>query len=230
TGVYSFFLLLPLMLRIANAYLFPRKKWPHLIFWHLATAVTFSAAHTLLMSLSRQLIAPLIGLGPYDYGIMLYRYPMEFSNDLVGYTSIIGLYYFFQRYRLAQAQQLAAAELQTKLAQAQLENLRLQLQPHFLFNTLNTISSVMYEDVRAADAVITQLVDLLRLTLQASRTHEIPLAEELEIARLYLDLMQKRFENKLQVSYAIDPSLNDTLVPQLVLQPLLENSLRHGMK
>src|SRR3954449_4217683 len=125
TGVYSFFLLLPLMLRVANAYLFPRKKWPHLILWHLATAVTFSAAHTLLMSLSRQLIAPLIGLGPYDYGIMLYRYPMEFSNDLVGYTLIIGLYYYFQRYRLAQAQQLAAAELQTKLAQAQLENLRL---------------------------------------------------------------------------------------------------------
>src|SRR5947207_2796761 len=132
--------------------------------------------------------------------------------------------------RFAQAQQLAAAKLQTELAQAQLENLRLQLQPHFLFNTLNTISSVMYEDVRAADAMITQLGDLLRLTLQASRTHEIPLAEELEIARLYLDLMQKRFENKLQVSYAIDPSLNDTLVPQLVLQPLLENSLRHGMK
>ena len=106
----------------------------------------------------------------------------------------------------------------------------MQLQPHFLFNTLNTISSVMYEDVRAADAMITQLSDMLRLTLQASRAHEIPLAEELEITRLYLDLMQKRFENKLRVSYEIDPSLNEALVPQLILQPLLENSLRHGMK
>jgi signal transduction histidine kinase len=230
TGVYSFLLLLPFMLRVANAYLFPPKLWPRLILWHLSAAVAFSAAHTLLMSLSRQLIAPLIGLGPYDYGIMLYRYPMEFSNDLVGYTSIIGLYYFFQRYRLAQAQQLAAAELQTKLAQAQLENLRLQLQPHFLFNTLNTISSLMYEDVRAADAMLAQLSDLLRLTLRVSRTHEIRLAEELEIAGVYLQLMQKRYENKLRVSYAIDPALNDSLVPQLILQPLLENSLRHGMK
>lgn len=88
----------------------------------------------------------------------------------------------------------------------------------------------MYEDVRAADAMITQLSDLLRLTLHASRSHEIPLSEELEIARLYLDLMQKRFENKLRVSYAVDPSLNDSLVPQLILQPLLEKSLRHGMK
>jgi LytS/YehU family sensor histidine kinase len=131
---------------------------------------------------------------------------------------------------MSQAEKLAAAELQTKLAQAQLENLRLQLQPHFLFNTLNTISSVMYEDVRAADAMITQLSDMLRLTLHASRSHEIPLAEELEITRLYMELMQKRYESKLQVTYAIDESLRNSLVPQLILQPLLENSLRHGMK
>jgi LytS/YehU family sensor histidine kinase len=78
--------------------------------------------------------------------------------------------------------------------------------------------------------MITQLSDLLRLTLRASRAHEIPLAEELQITRLYLDLMQKRFEEKLRVNYAIDAALNDSLVPQLILQPLLENSLRHGMK
>ena len=161
---------------------------------------------------------------------MFYRYPMELSNDLVGFTSIVCLYYYFRKFRLAQAQQLAAAQLKTKLAEAQLENLRLQLQPHFLFNTLNTISSVMYEDVKAAESMVTQLSDLLRLTLRASRTHEIPLGDELQITRLYLDLMQKRYEEKLRVDYAIDGALNDSLVPQLILQPLLENSLRHGMK
>jgi len=230
TGVYSVFLLLPLVFRFTRVYLFERKGWLKLGLFHLAAAVLFSAVHTTMMAISRHFLAPLMGLGPYDYGIMTYRYPMEFSNDLIGFTVIVGLYSFYQRLRIAQAQQLAAAELQTKLVQAQLENLRLQLQPHFLFNTLNTISSVMYEDVRAADAMITRLSDLLRLTLQASRAHEIPLAEELEITRLYLDLMQKRFENKLRVTYVIDPSLNETLVPQLILQPLLENSLRHGMK
>jgi len=230
TGVYSVFLLLPLIFRFARIYLYERKGWLRLGLFHLAAAVLFSAAHTTMMAISRHFLAPLMGLGAYDYGIMTYRYPMEFSNDLIGFTVIVGLYSFYQRLRIAQAQQLAAAELQTKLAQAQLENLRLQLQPHFLFNTLNTISSVMYEDVRAADAMITQLSDLLRLTLQASRAHEIPLAEELEIARLYLDLMQRRFENKLCVTYSVDPSLNSSLVPQLILQPLLENSLRHGMK
>src|SRR5438309_3450338 len=230
TGVYSVFLLLPLIFRFARIYLYERKGWLRLGLFHLAAALLFSSAHTTMMAISRHFLAPLMGLGPYDYGIMTYRYPMEFSNDLMGFTVIVGLYSFYQRLRIAQAQQLAAAELRTELAQAQLENLRLQLQPHFLFNTLNTISSVMYEDVRAADAMITQLSDLLRLTLRASRAHEIPLAEELEITRLYLDLMQKRFENKLRVSYAIDASLHETLVPQLILQPLLENSLRHGMK
>jgi len=230
TGVYAFCLLLPLAFRVGRIYLFERKGWLRLAGWHLATAVTFSAAHTTLMAVSRHLLSPILGLGPYDYGIMTYRYPMEFSNDLVAFSLIMTLYYFFERYRTAQAQQLAAAELQTKLAQAQLENLRLQLRPHFLFNTLNTISSVMYEDIRAADEMINQLSELLRLTLGGSRAHEIPLDEELQITRLYLDLMQKRYENKIRIRYAIDERLKNSLVPQLILQPLLENSLRHGMK
>lgn len=230
TGVYSVFVLLPFIFLFARYYLFKCQGWARRVAWHVSGAIVFSFLHTSMMALSRQILAPLAGFGPYDYGIMSYRYPMEFSNDFMGYTIIVLAYYSFERYRLAQADKLAAAELQTKLAQAQLENLRLQLQPHFLFNTLNTISAVMYEDVRSADAMITQLSELLRLTLRASRAHEIPLAEELEITRLYMDLMQKRFENKLRVTYAIDSSLNNLLVPQLILQPLLENSLRHGMK
>lgn len=232
TGVYTAFVLLPFVFWLANLYLFRKKRlnWTAVAFCHLAAGIAFSLAHTYLMAMTRQLLAPLVGLGPYDYGIMFYRYPMELSNDLVGFTSIVCLYYYFRKFRLAQAQQLAAAQLKTKLAEAQLENLRLQLQPHFLFNTLNTISSVMYEDVKAADVMLTQLSDLLRLTLRASRTHEIPLADELQITHLYLDLMQKRYEEKLRVRYDIDAALNDSLVPQLILQPLLENSLRHGMK
>lgn len=232
TGVYTAFVLLPFVFWVANLYLFRRKRlnWVAIAFCHLTAGVLFSLAHTYLMAITRQMIAPLVGLGPYDYGIMFYRYPMELSNDLIGFTSVVCLYYYFRKFRVAQAQQLAAAQLKTKLAEAQLENLRLQLQPHFLFNTLNTISSVMYEDVKAADLMVTQLSDLLRLTLRASRTHEIPLADELQITRLYLDLMQKRYEEKLRVRYEIDGELNDSLVPQLVLQPLLENSLRHGMK
>jgi two-component system, LytTR family, sensor kinase len=230
TGVYSVFLLLPLVLRAADFYLFKVKGWVRRVAIHLAAAVAFSFLHTSLMAISRWIVAPWIGLGPYDYGIMRFRYPMEFSNDLLGYTIIVLVYYFFERLRIAQAQQLAAAELQAKLAQAQLENLRLQLQPHFLFNTLNTISSVMYEDVPAADAMLTQLSELLRLTLRTANSHEIPLAQELEITRLYLQIMQKRFESNLRVTYSVDAALENSLVPQLILQPLVENSLRHGLK
>jgi len=229
TGVYSVFLLLPFIFLLARYYLFECQGWARRIALHLSGAVLFSFLHTTMMALSRRVLAPAVGLGEYDYGIMTYRYAMEFSKDLLSYTIIVLAYYAFERYRITEAEKLATAELQTKLAQAQLENLRLQVQPHFLFNTLNTISSVMYEDVRAADAMITQLSDLLRLTLRASRAQEIPLEEELQIARLYLDLMQKRFENKLRISYSIDPALKNSLVPQLILQPLLENSLRHGM-
>ncbi len=229
TGVYSVFFLLPFVVLFARYYLFECQGWTRRIALHLSGAFLFSFLHTTMMALSRKVLAPAVGLGEYDYGIMTYRYAMEFSKDLLSYTIIVLAYYAFERYRIAEAEKLATAELQTKLAQAQLENLRLQVQPHFLFNTLNTISSVMYEDVRAADAMITQLSDLLRLTLRASRAQEIPLEEELEIARLYMDLMQKRFESKLRVHYSIDPAVKSSLVPQLILQPLLENSLRHGM-
>src|SRR5439155_389782 len=136
TGVYSVLVLLPLVLRFARIYLFEKKGWLLLAAKHLAGAVAFSAVHTSIMALSRHYIFPLLGQGPYDYGIMFYRYPMELSNDLISYTVFVVVYYYFERLRIAQAQQLAAAKLQTELAQAQLENLRLQLQPHFLFNTL----------------------------------------------------------------------------------------------
>jgi two-component sensor histidine kinase len=230
TGVYSAFILLPLVFRAARFYVLVRKGWLGPIGFHLAGAVGYSFLHTTLMAVSRWLISPLVGLGSYDYGDMRFRYPMEFSNDLLGYTVIVMVFYFLERLRIAQAQQLAAAELHAKLAQAQLENLRLQLQPHFLFNTLNTISSVMYEDVHAADAMLTQLSDLLRLTLRTANSHEIPLAQELEITRLYLQIMQKRFEQNLRVTYSVESALENSLVPQLILQPLVENSLRHGMK
>lgn len=230
TGVYIVFLLLPLVFRYVRLYLFRGKSWIEIAAMHLVGAAWFSFLHTSLMAGSRWLIAPLVGLGPYRYGLMRYRYPMEFSNDLVSFTVIVLAFYLVERLRIAQAQQLAAAELQAQLAEAQLQNLRLQLQPHFLFNTLNTISAVMYEDVKAADAMLQQLSDLLRLTLRAAKAQEIRLAEELEITRLYLKIMQRRFEEKLRVTYRVEPESEDSLVPQLILQPLVENSLRHGLK
>jgi LytS/YehU family sensor histidine kinase len=181
------------------------------------------------MALSRAAIFPLFGLGRYDYGIMVFRYPMEFSGDLSGYAIIVGFFYFFRRLREAQQREIVAAQLEARLAEAQLENLRLQLNPHFLFNTLNMISSVMYEDAKTADAMITRLSDLLRFTLRAESKPEIRVDEELEITRMYLEIMKARFEDKLQVKYEVETGVQEALIPQLILQPLVENAVRHGM-
>ena len=125
--------------------------------------------------------------------------------------------------------QAAAAELDAQLADARLNALRAQLNPHFLFNTLNGISTLVDEDPPGARRMIARLSDLLRHTLSEGDEQEIQLARELEMLRLYLDIMEVRFQGKLEVSIDSETSLDDALVPNLVLQPLVENAFRHGL-
>jgi len=188
---------------------------------HLAVLIAASVAHTTLMWGSRVLIFPLVGLGPYDYGIMPTRYFMEFPSDVFIYAITVGLTIFYDR-------QLRTAQLEKTLAQAQLQNLRLQLNPHFLFNTLNTISGVMYEDVRAADRMIARLSDLLRSTLDQGDAQEVTLEREIEFLRLYVETMKARFEERLEVAVEASAETRGAMVPPLVLQPLVENSIKHG--
>jgi two-component system, LytTR family, sensor kinase len=122
-----------------------------------------------------------------------------------------------------------AAELHAQVTDARLNALRAQLNPHFLFNTLNAVSTLVDEDPPGARRMIARLSDLLRHTLGEGDEQEIPLARELEMLRRYLDIMEVRFQGKLEVSIETDASLDDALVPNLVLQPLLENAFRHGL-
>jgi LytS/YehU family sensor histidine kinase len=105
----------------------------------------------------------------------------------------------------------------------------MQLQPHFLFNTLHSISALMHRDVEAADRMLTRLSDLLRLTLESASTPEVPLSRELDFLDAYLEIQQTRFEERLEVVRDIDPLALDALVPNLLLQPLVENAIRHGV-
>jgi LytS/YehU family sensor histidine kinase len=125
--------------------------------------------------------------------------------------------------------ELTASRLESKLATAQLEVLRMQLQPHFLFNTLHAISALMYRNVEGADRMVARLSDFLRLSLDTAGMQEVPLKREMEFLDKYLDIEQVRFGDRLQVSRAIDPETLDRLVPNLVLQPLVENAVRHGI-
>jgi two-component system LytT family sensor kinase len=125
--------------------------------------------------------------------------------------------------------QAEAAELHAQVADARLNALRAQLNPHFLFNTLNAVSTLVDEDPPGARSMIARLSDLLRHTLGESNEQEIPLGREIEMLRRYLDIMEVRFQGKLEVSIQSEASLDDALVPNLVLQPLVENAFHHGI-
>jgi two-component system LytT family sensor kinase len=119
--------------------------------------------------------------------------------------------------------------LEGQLAQAQLQALRLQLQPHFLFNTLNTIAALVSTDARAAERMVTRLSELLRQTLHSASEQEVPLSRELEMLSPYLEIQRLRFSDRLRVDIDVDPDVETALVPSLLLQPLIENAIRHGI-
>jgi len=224
TGAFAAAVVLPLAIWMAHRYRL--DTWDatvllHNLPLHLAALAVGSAVHTSLNWGLRVLIFPLAGLGSYNYGAMPIRYFMELPSDVLGYAITVGLTTLYYR-------QFRAAQLEKTLAQAQLQNLRLQLNPHFLFNTLNTISSVMYEDVRIADRMIARLSDLLRSTVDQGDAQEVTLERELEFLRLYVETMKARFEERLEVAVVATAETHGAMVPPLVLQPLVENSIKHG--
>jgi two-component system, LytTR family, sensor kinase len=149
--------------------------------------------------------------------------------DLILYWMLVAVtlaYNYFHRYR---EEALRASQLQYQLAQAQLEALKMQLNPHFLFNTLHAISSLLHKDVEIADRMIARLGDFLRLTLENGGDQEITLEEELNFLKCYLDIELIRFQDRLSVETEIEPTTLDAMVPNLILQPIVENAIKHGI-
>jgi sensor histidine kinase YesM len=133
-------------------------------------------------------------------------------------------YYLKYREREVQASRLAAL-----LARAELDALKMQLHPHFLFNTLQTVSALMHKDVELADEMLARLADLLRATLDTAQAQEVPLRQELDFIETYLEIEQARLGARLRIRFEIEPEARDALVPNLILQPLVENAVRHGI-
>jgi two-component sensor histidine kinase len=190
----------------------------------LAVHIPASVVMTLKIPLQEPLAALLFGVT---------RSPASFLKiyvTLLTYWAILGIGAALRQTRELRARELNAARLQTELARAQLDALRMRLHPHFLFNTLNGISALMRENVEAADLMLTRLSDLLRLALDRADRQEVPLADEMEFVRKYLDLQQIRFGDRLRVVIDVDPETLPLAVPSLGLQPLVENALRHGVE
>lgn len=231
TGAYSagilFFGLLLFMRRVPLFDRDGRLAGRRIPLYALALLV-YAVTHTSMMWASREVLFPLAGLGNYDYGRMPIRYLMELPVQLVGFCIMVGVVHATWRIDEARKRRLRATELEASLARAQLQNLRLQLQPHFLFNALNTISSVMYTDPAAADEMIDRLSELLRVSLRTTQTDEVPLSEELATLDAYLAIMKARFGDRLDVRIDVDAAAQAIPVPSMILQPLIENAVRHG--
>src|SRR5215467_11058272 len=149
-------------------------------------------------------------------------------TGVITYWLVIGLYQLIHFYQAAMERQTRAAQLQTQLSHAELENLKSQLHPHFLFNSLHTIGVLMQEDVDAASHLLASIGDLLRTALER-RENEITLESELEFVGKYLEIEQTRFHDRLKVHMDVPPDLLGVYVPSLALQPLVENAIKHGI-
>jgi hypothetical protein len=149
--------------------------------------------------------------------------------SLVAYWDILGVSYAVDSYRRLQDRAVHAALLERQLAQAQLLALKMQLQPHFLFNALNSVASLLRSDLAGAEHMLARLGDFLRLTLEEADHQEVPLRQEIEYLRCYLEIEQIRFRERLSVRFDVEPAALDHPVPSLILQPILENAIRHGI-
>lgn len=157
----------------------------------------------------------------------------NFKGDLVESMVIFwGAFFFFRGfgyYQQFREKETIAAQLQVQLANAQIAALRMQLNPHFLFNTMNSISSLMRSDIDAADSMLEQMSSLLRMTLERKDVQLIPLHDEIEFIETYLAMQDRRYTGRIIRTLSVDPELHDALVPAMILQPIVENAFAHGL-
>jgi two-component system LytT family sensor kinase len=237
TGMVLCAALTPAILWLGRRFPFERRKWLRRAAIHLVFSVVFSIVH---LSLESALL-PRLGVFPAimkDFSSTLFLLLLlGFHGNVVAYWIVLGVqatvhYYgqYQERRRQALQLELQASELKTRLVQAQLSALKGQLQPHFLFNTLNAIMVlVRQEKGRQAEEMLARLSDLLRCVLEDVETQEVPLRRELEYLELYLAIEEVRFQDRLRIEISAQPAALDAAVPHLGLQPIVENAVRHGI-
>jgi two-component system, LytTR family, sensor kinase len=228
SSVVVIFALVPFIVRFERRFrLDAHPRWRAFV-PHAAAALVFSALHIAGMLGLRELAYGIAGQH-YDYGNLPVRAFYELQRDLITYIIILVVIFANREFKIRRTGELRAAELAAELSQARLKHLTAQIEPHFLFNALNAISNRMHEDVDAADRMISDLGGLLRAAYDSDSHVLVPLGRELEWLRGYASMMAERFRGQLSFELKVAPGLDSVEVPRLLLQPLVENALRHGL-
>ena len=223
---YTWALLTPAVLALGRQFPIATRAWPRALAVHLPASLLCSLVQVALHAVVDQTLihgnwdAASIGAG------FVALFGRTFHFGLLVYWSIVGVREAVARY---QDQKLAASRLETQLARAKLQALEMQLHPHFLFNTLNAIAALVRRDSAAAERMISRLGELLRATLALEGADEVRLDDELAFLERYLEIERVRFGDRLTVAVTVDPAVREARVPSLILQPLVENSIRHGI-
>ncbi len=230
-GVYITAALTPLVLWLGRRWPMERQSWRTRVPLHLAFSVAFSVVELALEAVA------FLQLGLAE-SVMMHSFLVGFSvlvvtgfhENLITYWGVLGIQSGFRYYRGFQERELHASELKAQLVRAQLNALKMQLQPHFLFNTLNAIMVLVRQQRgRQAEEMLARLSDLLRCVLEDVGAQEIPLRRELEYLRLYLSIEQVRFQDRLGIEISADDDALDAAMPHMGLQPIVENAVRHGI-
>ena len=225
--------LTPAMIWLARRYSLIGEGWKKSLLIHLPAFLLLSVIHSAAATAITLTVKPFDNMGSSPatfWPRFLSRMQSSFASDLLVYGGVIGICYALDYYRKYREREVLATRLEAQLAQAQLDSLRMQLHPHFLFNTLNSIAGLVRDNKnQAAVSMLVGLSDLLRHALEHSARQEVELREELNFIKLYLSIQEMRFSDRLQVELNIDPATTKAMVPNLILQPLTENALRHGL-
>ncbi len=217
---YLWALLAPAVYALAVTAPFDSRRWPRSLAIHLPLSVLlpfaeFVAEVALLNTLKIAAGSPPVAL--------------KLALGTATYWVIVGAAHAFSYYRRYRERELRTLQLEARLAQAQLRILKMQLHPHFLFNSLNAVSALIARQPKAAEEMLAHLGDLLRLTLERSSRQLVSLQDELECVRLYLRIEEFRFRDRLRVRIDVEPEALEAQIPNLLLQPLVENAVRHGI-
>lgn len=206
---------------------FPRNLFIHAVLSILLSIVVLSAASVLVWYFGYPNLArnpTLLTLWRNNSFSIYY-----FHQGLTIYWATVAVAHALHYYRGLREGEAQTGRLAAQLAEAQLQALKMQIHPHFLFNTLNSIAALLHKDVEAADKMIARLGDFLRLTLNRSEAQVVDFEQELEFVKCYLDIEHLRFQDRLTIEMEIEPQTLDVMVPNLILQPIVENAVRHGV-